>query len=151
MENQNKEVTEEIKRELGLSELTGYPRKVADAILPIVDVSKKKYINVIKLRQTTGTILTTSSTKCFYLVGITQTAVNDGAGAISENIVGATLPSGDTQVFHSILVGKTACFTDSMLFNPPILLAKASPITCVLAGATNRTIVFGYEVDNVGD
>jgi len=66
--NQNQKLTKEIQAIAGLSELTGYPRQIAESFLPVIEVNKK-FVNVVASTTAIAptTLYTTPTGKDFYL------------------------------------------------------------------------------------
>ena len=154
MINQNTNITQEIKSALGLSELTGYPRKVADAIIPVVPINKK-FSNVIETATSAGTIYSIPANRRFFLTAV---AVSFGAGAgggvLTGNVtVSGTNGNGVVKVLLAAVnpitgPGFATCGNNSISLNFPLELKSGTNITLAITAATEaRATIYGYLED----
>ena len=73
---QNSQTIKEIRKAAGLSISDGFPQRIADAVIPTIEVNPENFriANVVENNNTgtTGsfTIYTTPSNKSFYLTGL---------------------------------------------------------------------------------
>lgn len=142
-----------------MSELTGYPRKVSEAILPVVDVNPKK-IEIVKRSVITdslsGTIYTTPTNKDFYLHALHLSGFKSNATGCTGFAINATI-NGVTSVLidlnHAALTAMTEAHT-SLSLNIPVKIDRNTAITVTSnnADTLNRVsgIIYGYELDDVG-
>lgn len=159
MENQNREVTREIQKIAGLSELTGYPRKVADAIIPVINVNPKRVVNVCESNtaaSSNATIYTTPSDKDFYLCTLFLSSVDFEADSLNYDLISAVMKGKDTRTFlknyvYSVTGKDPIAVTNSITLNPPALLERGTAIT--LTGNTLKCTggITGYMETNPGD
>jgi hypothetical protein len=163
MENQNRETTREIQEATGLSEITGYPRKIADAIIPVIDVNPKlKYSNKIHTSFLTGGggtsagIYTTPMDKDFYLTGACLSIVKNATSNSTVTSIRVGTADGPTSNIISI-IGLTLTEQDQTVWCPfpiPLRLARGSAITLITdstgAGYEVRGSIIGYLSNDVG-
>lgn len=149
MINQNTEITQEIKKGLGLSELTGYPRKVADAIIPVLPVNKK-YITIGKHKNSDGTVYTTPANKDFYLTNIMVSVSATGGGTAYCSVVGTI--NGEAQTIAYINCINTVEHGTSASYNliNPIKLDRNTNIVLDISDA-GAAHILGYTEDITGD
>jgi len=150
MINQNTNITKEIKAALGLSELTGYPRKVADAIIPVVEVNKK-FCDVVESGTNGATIYTTPTTRDFYLC---SAFVSYYSGDGTENVYITAVINGVTK---NIIYGRahaTAATGETIAgfsINPcyPIKIDRGTAI--IVVGTAGYAGISGYTEEVTGD
>jgi len=147
MDNQNREVTRELQKELGLSELTGYPRKIADAILPVVNINPKKFISVVKTLDADGPIYTAPADKDFYFIGYSVVAASAAASVsrIDLTINGETITGGAG--YLSITAGQGA---SNLSFTNPIKIDRATALQLTSNADDILATIYGYEEDVTG-
>ena len=152
MINQNTNITQEIKSALGLSELTGYPRKVADAIIPVLQVNKK-YCNVVRstLLIAPTTLYTTPTNKDFYLCSAWISAVGNSTDVL-ERIMTVTI-NGEAQVILQFkVITATAGTSETLSINPCIPIKIDRGTNIVISGQELGSAgIVGYTEDVTGD
>lgn len=163
MENQNVKITELIKKELGLHELTGYPRKVGDTILPVLKVNAPKPIKAIgtsSLNNETSKVAVTLSQKLgsFFLTKLTASYVKDVANLTTD--INIQVPSVGfglyTAIKFAILSATAQQDVISLDFTSnPIELEAGGEISIIVTDGTPKIRVqvgvFGYYENCVGD
>ena len=150
MINQNTRVTQEIKGGLGLSEITGYPRKVADAIIPVLPVNKK-YCNIVKSADATGTLYTTPADKDFYLIAANISA-EGSAGADGRTHITVTVGGVATQILNTYVdsaVGTQNTATNNLSLSVPLKIDRGTAIICTVVGGF--ACIIGYTEDVTGE
>jgi len=115
--------------------------EVSPIIQPVKEV--QPYLNIVRIRTTTGTIYTTPSDSDFYLTNV----FFDELG-IDTDTIAVVLADGTTQTFYNactpFAVGLNGVNQISINFPMRgILLAKNSAITCVMDNA-GMTGISGY-------
>jgi hypothetical protein len=156
MINNNTNITKEIKAGLGLSELTGYPRKVADAIIPVLPVNKK-YCNVVRstLLIAPTTLYTTPTNKDFYLCSA-YVNISDMNGT-GVRILTATIDN-EAQVILQVQTVSDDAVNGSSCSNSinPVYPIKIDRGTNIVASGTGVDTygavgIIGYTEDVTGD
>lgn len=163
MINQNGEITKQLKESFGLSELTGYPRRISEAILPVVEINTQKITKVTRGSSTTTgniTIATTPKDKDFYLYGIQaaycKNAACDTASGVSYTISATPFGTTTQSLITFPIITLTAQQDNIWLtLEKPILLERGTSILfngSFGAGECVRTAtVYGIEVINTGN
>lgn len=160
MINQSKEITEELKQGLGLSELTGYPRKVAESIVPTFETNTRKInrteYTAILNSAAAGTLITCSANKKTFLWGYNLNFIKD-AGSTSIYSYLDFQPKGLSiqRVRLSQLSGVAQTGNSDQMFSVPIELQPGSSVTCGAttadANITTRATIFLEEENITGD
>lgn len=157
MNNQNANITKEIKSALGLSELTGYPSKVADAIIPVVPVNKKS-CNIVRHTEAIAptTLYTTPTNADFYLCSAWISVGNVDSGGINRSL--SVVIDGQTQILLEVDIPNAAAAGSgsgsSLSINPayPIKLDRGSAVISSGSLATTGHIgIIGYTEEVTGD
>jgi len=157
--NQNAKITNEVKRAFGLNNMTGYPMKVSEAILPVVDVNPR-YTNIIgaapATNATSGTPYTTPANKDFYLTGFTISLIKDVTSTSTATALMAYING--VQVALGRIAGITLTAQNDSLsasFPFPLKIDRNTAITITnttnVANIAAYASIYGYLVDNVGD
>lgn len=166
MINQNGKVTKELKEGLGLSELTGYPRRIGEAILPTFETNPDivgSQICYSATQTVTGDLegfIPKYTNKRFLLTGFTVTLIKDAAcDAATGFLVLRTLlaeTGGSVNLINIPIITLTAQeFKMSVTFKNPIKLKENSNFYMTGtfgAGVMLRGVsVFGYWEEEVGN
>jgi hypothetical protein len=154
MINQNKEITQEIKKQFGLSEMTGYPRRISEAIIPVLPVNKK-YCNVARTTADAATIYTTPATQDFYLTNAWGFISNTATTAVERKI---TVTIGGVDVVIWRLAQDDVLKGDSLVLNFQYPLKLDRNTNIVVAGSGNQggsahasVGIMGYTEEVTGD
>lgn len=150
MINQNGNITKEVKKSFGMSELTGYPRRVSEAILPVVEVNKK-YCNVTASTKLVAptTIYTTPTNKDFYIVSMWCQMGEAGNRTLTATINGQA----------TIICRYATAYTEGTAVSGSTNINLSIPLkidrgTNIIAGgnATEGSVgIVGYTEDITGD
>ena len=170
MINQNGEITKELKEGLGLSELTGYPRRIGDAILPTFETNPDLLGANHKILgrgydNATGTMTIISSTtlntrdKKTFITGFHYSIIKDAACDIATGkiqVLCTPKGSGQIELLQIPVITLTAQQENgSINFAFPIELEPATAVTMTGAfgaGVMIRTIsIYGYQRTLTGD
>jgi hypothetical protein len=140
--NQNQNITKKIQEQLGLSELTGYPRKVAESIVPVLISNEDEYSYIARSHTDTspGTdaIYTTPTGYDFYLTGAWITARTTGADEYIDISITGVL-GGETQIIlksdvaSSNIANTFTSGSNSLNLAYPLKLDEGSVINMVSA------------------
>lgn len=136
-----------------MSELTGYPRKVSEAILPVVDVNKK-YINVVTSATSVNTtIYTAPAGKTFFLTGASLSMQKDAGSDNTQVDIRVTPINAANTAFLSIksITGTANSGSVTRDLSIPLPCSGVSlNATGVTAVITTVACIQGYLVDDVG-
>jgi len=161
-QNNNQETNKEVWEAAGLSELTGYPRKIAEAIVPVINVNPKDLRRCLIVRSatrtTTGstTLYTVPAGKTFFIVGVMGSYMADVTADNTTINLKATL-DGTTSARDLIIFSKlsvTACYDSaSISFPNPVKIETGGIVTLgstFTVGACSMSgTVIGYLADNI--
>lgn len=158
----NSDATRALVAGAGITGSDKAPSELADKALPVVDMTPDfhRVPNIIRSRVQTssgaGAIYTTSSSRDFYLTGISVSFIKDATcDAASGEVAGISAPiNGVTQTFLSLAGITLTAGTDSiqMNFDQPIKIDRASNIllnsTTFTVGVLVRCATLqGYEIN----
>lgn len=158
--NNNQSITQKIKKIFGLSELTGYPRKLGETIVPVAEVNAIS-CNVLEQgfasNATSSTAYTTPTEQDFYLVGGTISVIKDASSESTYTGIELT-PFGQNskEVFKIATITLTAQ-TETMNFTLPyplklargttVKIVNSSGVANIRAGVT----IYGYTSEDIGN
>lgn len=159
---QNTSTIKEIRTAGGLSISEGFPTRLADSVLPVINVNPKDYRRTSLLLQERGvasgnvTVVTTHATRYTFINSITLSFVKDATcDAASTQIDVVAVVDGVTVVLivNALLTLTAQTSALSLSFVNPIRLDRASAITIrtptYTAGNFIRCATLsGYEVES---
>lgn len=144
-------VIDTITKKLGLQ--TAVERStfnLAETIQPIVQADEK-IIDVVETVSATGTIMTTPTTRDFFLTSVAIANAGDDQAGQTTDTISVILPSGATKIVLGVMRATKVDTSDSgfgsLVFPTPIKLKRGSAIAFVKATTTTLGMITGYEVD----
>lgn len=161
---QNSSTIKEIRTSAGLSISEGFPSKIADLVMPVINVNPKDYkIDTVlgaNASAATGhlTIFTASTTRATYITGLDVSAIKNATNDTGTGFWSITcVINGQSQsLLNMAILTLTAQVWDkTVVFKNPILIDKGSLVRFFnsaggdyTSGAAYRACaVYGYEVE----
>jgi len=150
-----KEIVETLVKELGLqSAVDKIPTQISDNIQPVLIVPTRVQDKCLG-SNATSTLYTTPADRDFYLCSASVAGISDSqAGTNNVNIKVQAKNGAQATILLQVFCGSPpgAIFnseSNSITFNPPLLLERSTNIDLAVATSSGHGCVTGYEVDSL--